>query len=649
MTAQHRPIVELRGVSRTYAPDHSVGIRDITLRVFPGEFVAIVGPSGAGKSTLLNVLGLLDQPTDGQYLLDGEDVSQVSDRRADQLRAQHLGFVFQSSHILGDMSALENAALSLRIQNVAIAERTSRAVSALDQLGLAPRWAAHGKVLSGGERQRVAIARAIATKPALILADEPTGNLDSANSALVIEHLRDLNAQGVTIVLITHDRLIAGQATRQIEIIDGRALDVAGSSVARTARGAGGEQVKLSDSVRRPRASMATALLDDVADAISTITRRVARSVLLMLAFALGVAGMVTAVGMSESAAGRVAERLTAAALDEVRVHLPGGASLLDEQDGRLSIWLERASALPHVDSVAFVATASGSSSSARRLAAATEAPSEYFVISTSENYLDLVGSEVGSGAPFALVDHAAIRQAAWIGDQVAAGLNIDSPGPGVALWVDQMRIDVVGIVGGTERAPELARSVIVSADTMRQMAQVGVSLVVRTEPGFPAAVAEALPVALDAGNPGQFTIETVADLRALRFGVANDLGNFVGILAALVLTLAAISASVTMFMSVQARTSEIALRRAVGASRAGVARVFLLEGAFLGLYGGVLGAAVGTGAVVVAAGAQSWAAVLPPHLAPLGVGIGVLAGLVSAVVPAISASRKDPAAAIRT
>ncbi len=224
MTDAQTPIIDLERVSRVYQMGHVdvPALDDVSLRVMPGEFVAIVGPSGSGKSTMMNILGCLDRPTAGQYRLAGTPVEDRSDDELAQLRSRTIGFVFQSYNLLPRTSALDNVATPLLYQGVSRAKRAERAKAALERLGLGDRLTHEPTELSGGQQQRVAVARAIVTEPALILADEPTGNLDSRAGAEVMELLHELNAAGRTIVLITHDAAIAQAAGRQIHLLDGR-------------------------------------------------------------------------------------------------------------------------------------------------------------------------------------------------------------------------------------------------------------------------------------------------------------------------------------------------------------------------------------------------------------------------------------------
>lgn len=216
-------VLELERVTKEYGEEALVhALRGVSFSVRRGEMVAIVGQSGSGKSTLLHIMGTLDQPTSGLVRVDGVDAAQLDDREVSSLRAHKIGFVFQQFFLAEHATVRENVADGLLYAGVPAIERFQLADLALERVGLADRADSRPSTLSGGQRQRVAIARAILGQPAVVLADEPTGSLDSATGASIMELIRELNASGTTIVMITHDTALAGQLPRQVRLLDGR-------------------------------------------------------------------------------------------------------------------------------------------------------------------------------------------------------------------------------------------------------------------------------------------------------------------------------------------------------------------------------------------------------------------------------------------
>ena len=218
------PVIDIRGMRKVYSAGTEaevVALRGVDLQVAPGEFLAIMGPSGSGKSTLMNMIGCLDTPTDGTYLCDGLDVSTLDAEQLAQLRLEKIGFVFQGFHLLPRMSALENVAMPLGYARVSPAERIGRASAALEAVGLGSRAGHRPNELSGGQQQRVAIARALINRPPILLADEPTGALDSRTGEEILALFKRLRDEGHTVVLITHDAEVAAHADRTVVMRDG--------------------------------------------------------------------------------------------------------------------------------------------------------------------------------------------------------------------------------------------------------------------------------------------------------------------------------------------------------------------------------------------------------------------------------------------
>ncbi|MEN2975402.1 MAG: ABC transporter ATP-binding protein [Candidatus Caldarchaeales archaeon] len=219
-------VIELIDLKKTYYSNGipTAAIRGISLKIIDGEFVAIVGPSGSGKSTLLNIIGALDRPTSGKVLIDGVDISKLSDDELAEIRNKKIGFIFQVYNLLSRISVIRNVELPLIVRGVASHERRIRALKALEEVGLRDKAFNKPNQLSGGEQQRVAIARALITDPKILLADEPTGNLDSANAKIVAEIFRKLNEKGRTIIMVTHNMEMASYAKRIIYLRDGMIL-----------------------------------------------------------------------------------------------------------------------------------------------------------------------------------------------------------------------------------------------------------------------------------------------------------------------------------------------------------------------------------------------------------------------------------------
>ena len=701
------PAIEMRGITRVFEGSERPVLDHLDLVVERGEFLAIIGPSGSGKSTLLNAIGLLDTPTSGTYSLFGKNTEGLSDRERDEMRRDHLGFIFQSSNMLLDETSTTNASMGLRVQGVPYSERLQRTEETLEFLGLSDRASIRTRYLSGGEKQRCAIARALATRPPLILADEPTGNLDSHNSAKVIEILQRINATGCTVLVITHDPEVAAAARRVIRIEDGRLHEQSRAETAEVVPVAEAVPV-VADSPANAPASLAPGekpaahrrgsfLTDDSIEAISALTSRPLRTLLLGLSFALGVGGLISASGMSESASYQVNQRLLGSEQSTLYI------SDRDNDQNMLGTYrqgesaqnvADRISALDYVKNTGFVSSVAPADVRITRFSPYEDEPKTAIGLSsasktrleqigarmnpetlraleqmnstlTLQNVADRERAEQLSGA---IVSVSAARALGIIPEDKAADNATAEPrpgempvvdygiklgglpqvAPGVSIWVDGQLMPVIGLFDPGNSGYEFRNTVIVSPGTLQRTGRGQVTYIAETERGYGKAVAKAIPLTLKPAEPSQINVETPSDLQSLRASIASDLGLYVGVLSGILLVLASLSAATAMYLSVQSRTAEIALRRAIGSSKWLIARIFLMEGVMLGVLGGSIGACSGMIATIILSLVQGWQAVLSPGFVVLGVGVGALTGLVSSAYPAWVASRKSPADAMR-
>lgn len=708
------PAIEMHGITRVFEGSERPVLDHLDLVVERGEFLAIIGPSGSGKSTLLNAIGLLDTPTSGTYSLFGKNTEGLSGRERDEMRRDHLGFIFQSSNMLLDETSTTNASMGLRVQGVPYGERLQRTEETLEFLGLSNRASIRTRYLSGGEKQRCAIARALATRPPLILADEPTGNLDSHNSAKVIEILQRINATGCTVLVITHDPEVAAAARRVIRIEDGRlheqshadsvtvpiaeAVPAATATLAEATVGAPVDaSAGLAPGERPATHRRGSFLTDDSIEAISALTSRPLRTLLLGLSFALGVGGLISASGMSESASYQVNQRLLGSEQSTLYI------SDRDNDQNMLGTYrqgesaqnvADRISALDYVKNTGFVSSVAPADVRITRFSPNEDEPKTAIGLSsasktrleqigarmnpetlraleqmnstlTQQNVADRERAEQLSGA---IVSVSAARALGIIPEDKAADNATTEPrpgelpvveygiklgglpqvAPGVSIWVDGQLIPVIGLFDPGNSGYEFRNTVIVSPGKLQRTGRGQVTYIAETERGYGKAVAKAIPLTLKPAEPSQINVETPSDLQSLRASIASDLGLYVGVLSGILLVLASLSAATAMYLSVQSRTAEIALRRAIGSSKWLIARIFLMEGVILGVLGGSIGACAGMIATIVLSLVQGWQAILSPGFVVLGVGVGALTGLVSSAYPAWVASRKNPADAMR-
>lgn len=649
------PIIRLEDVRRQYGKAAPRAIDGVSLAVNEGDFLVITGPSGSGKSSLLNIIGLLDRPDGGDYLVRGRSISRLTGSATNRLRSQLFGFVFQASHALPTRTIAKNVELPLTVAGDSVADRASRVRRALAQAGIVGRAGRPASTVSGGELQRMAIARALVRRPEILLLDEPTGNLDSVNTRRIIDLLHTLNRSGVTIVAVTHDDKLAAAAGRRIVLVDGRVEEEVGERREWMNAPAGEGDASSADDlsglvVRKRGASVVSRVLDTISDAWHGLVARPFRTLLLIAVVAFGAGGIVAAQGVSESAAAQINATLADAALDEVTAVPTGsgeGAARFPEDA------LQRALSLDGVVQAGIALIPGQADISVSRLAdGAVNSSGTIGVRGVNAAYLRALGVPERE-ASFEILDTSAGRFGAFVGQDAARRLGIPGAHEGVNVWINGTPFSVLGVLPSPPRDPRLSDTVVLAAAAMSDRLgldmEASESLFIVTEPGMSFAVGEALPSAIDPAHPERTRVQAAADLRTLRAGVDSQLGALITMMAGVLLLLAVMATAAVMVNAVLARRFEIGLRRAIGASRGSVARLFILEGIILGAAAGLVGVSIGMGAVLAVCQWQGWSPVLSPESAGLSLLVGVVVGTISTLIPAIQASRVQPALALRS
>lgn len=628
-------LLRLQGVGRSYHDRNSPALAGVELEVERGEFIAIVGTSGSGKSTLLNILGLLDRPDQGSYSLADIDVGSLRDADIDGLRSTLFGFVFQSSHMVGARSVAENVMLPLTQAGLAATPARHRTEAALDRVGMLSLADAPARTLSGGEQQRAAIARALVMGPHVVLADEPTGSLDSATSLQILDVLRTLAGGGTSVIVATHDPAVAEVADRVIQLKDGR---VQSDERRRKHESAVAEHVMHRSEPEGRGGRRLHRVLHLWADALASSLSRRTRSALVVASFALGVGALIASVGIGETAANQVRTSLTSAALDQLYVVPAMGTSPQEYED-----LLDKIRAVNfvldtgmRVDIAPADAELSVLSPRVRQEGAGLAATT----IATSSSYPDI--AQYGSTDAAWMLDSEPFGRVALVGRDIADSLQYNASDGGRSIWVTGDQYRLVGVLSSDDAARTIIVSGALDAATVRSGTDA--AIVVQTVPGYPAKVAEFL----DGYLPPGAQVTTVADLDDLRLGIQQDLSTSIATTAGVVLLLAMLGAATTMTLTVQTRTAEISLRRAVGASRNYIRSMFVLEGGLLGVVGGALGSGMGVWAAIGMAAVNGWAPQLSVSMIPLGIAAGLATGLVASLLPAQRAARLEPALGLR-
>lgn len=643
MTAS-RPLIELRGITRSFGEGELAVpvLKGIDLKIYPGEFVAIMGPSGSGKSTLMNILGCLDQPTSGEYWYDGRDVSALSRDDLALLRREAFGFVFQSYNLLPGMTARENVEIPAIYAGRAPVQRRERAEKLLTELGLGERLTHRPGQLSGGQQQRVSIARALMNGGQVIFADEPTGALDSKSSKEVIRLLTELSGKGHTVILITHDQDVADVARRQIHIADGEVVRDTGRDDSAT------------DSSSAIEASRHGVVLSDWQEALKSAVRSLRsnlfRTALTLLGIVIGVASVITMLAIGEGARKDVVDRIITMGSDLLLIR-PGGP---DQRGGRWSVTTLTPEDYRAINEVEGVLAAIPELTGSQTL--------RYFnldhraeINATSYQFPVARQWPVIEGTFFSEQDELNYAAVAVLGKTTADTLFPGESPLGKHLMVNNVLFQVIGVMGekgaspmGQDQddvvlVPYTTGSLRIFGQTHLRNITVAVADLDRMSE-IEAIIHETLLARH--GGIEDFTIRNMASLIDTISETQNTLTWLLGSIAAISLLVGGIGVMNIMLVSVTERTREIGIRMATGARAWNILQQFLTEAWLVSAIGGLIGVALGITAtqLIGSFGTPVHMTVLPMVLA---FSCAFATGLIFGFLPARKAAHLDPVHAL--
>ena len=638
------PLIELKGITRSFGQgDLAVPVlKGIDLKIWPGEFVAIMGPSGSGKSTLMNILGCLDQPSSGEYWFDGRDVSALSRDELALLRREAFGFVFQSYNLLPGMTARENVEIPALYAGMAPVRRHQRADELLTGLGLGERLTHRPSELSGGQQQRVSIARALMNGGQIIFADEPTGALDSKSSQEVIRLLTDLSAQGHTVILITHDQDVADVARRQIHIADGEVVrDTGVETTTRTAP-------VMAANIRNG------AVLSDWREALKSALRSLRsnlfRTALTLLGIVIGVASVITMLAIGEGAKKDVVDRISTMGSDLLLVR-PGGP---DQRGGRWSVTTLVADDYRAINEIEGVLAAIPELTGGQTLRYSNR-DHQAEINATSFQFPVARQWPVAEGTFFSAQDEANYAAVAVLGTSTAQVLFPGESPLGKHLMVNNVLFQVIGVMeekGASPMGQDQDEVVFVPYTTgsLRIFGQTHLrNITVAVADIDRMAEIEAIihdTLLARHGGVEDFTIRNMASLIDTISETQNTLTWLLGSIAAISLLVGGIGVMNIMLVSVTERTREIGIRMATGARAWNILQQFLTEAWLVSAIGGLIGVGLGIAAtqLIASFGTPVHMTVLPMVLA---FSCAFATGLIFGFLPARKAARLDPVHAL--
>ncbi|MCA0911611.1 MacB family efflux pump subunit [Marinobacter nauticus] len=638
-----RPLIELQGITRSFGEGELAVpvLKGIDLKIWPGEFVAIMGPSGSGKSTLMNILGCLDQPSAGQYRFNGRDVSALDRDELARLRRDAFGFVFQSYNLLAGMTARENVEIPAIYAGMAPAERHARAERLLTGLGLGERLSHRPAQLSGGQQQRVSIARALMNGGQLIFADEPTGALDSKSSQEVIRLLTDLSEQGHTIILITHDPDVATVARRQIRIADGEIVEDTGAEVPSVT-------IQPTDQNARRRSRLGD-WHEALKSAVRSLHSNLFRTALTLLGIVIGVASVITMLAIGEGARKDVVDRISTMGSDLLLVR-PGGP---DQRGGRWSVTTLVPSDFKAINEIEGVLAAIPELTGGQTLRYSNRDHSAE-INATSFRFPVARQWPVVEGTFFSAEDEASYAAVAVLGKTTANALFPDESPLGKHLMVNNVLFQVIGVMDekgaspmGQDQddvvfVPYTTGSLRIFGQTHLRNITVAVADIDRMDE-IEALIHDTL---MARHGIEDFTIRNMASLIETVSETQNTLTWLLGSIAAISLLVGGIGVMNIMLVSVTERTREIGIRMATGARAWNILQQFLTEAWLVSAIGGLIGVVIGIAAtrIIGSLGTPIHMTLLPMALA---FGCAFATGLLFGFLPARKAAHLDPVHAL--
>ncbi len=635
------PLLSLKGLSRHYPSGDTVvkALDDVSLDIYPGEFVAVMGQSGSGKTTLMNLIGCLDRPTSGDYFIEGKQVAALSRDEQARLRSRTFGFIYQRYNLLETASAQENVELPAIYAGAKKEERSAKAASLLEKLGIGERLASRPSALSGGQQQRVAIARALVNDPAVILADEPTGALDSRSGEEVMALLKSLNEEGRTVILITHDEKIASHAQRQIRIADGRVLSDTGfvpSERAIEPRENGG--------VGEPIAEIGEA----VKMAVRALRVNKFRTFLTLLGIIIGVASVIVMLSVGAGSKQKVLDQITAMGTNLIMVR-PGAPGIRPSSDVS-TLTTEDAEAIEKLPNVLAVVPERSGKYTVRR----GQTDSSVSVMGTNWNQPVVNNWPIVAGSAMSEADYRRMAPVALIGQTVKKNFFPDEDPIGQTIIVKNIPFEIIGVMGtkgssmfGTDQDDVVF--VPLSTGTVRLFGRAylsnitvqadDVKLIERTQEDI-------RQLLLERHRTEDFSVRNMASFIQMATETQNTLTLLLGAVAAISLLVGGIGVMNIMLVSVTERTREIGVRMATGARAKDIMLQFMTEAVVVCLTGGIIGVLLGIAVslIVNAAGMRTVITMTPMLLAFT---CAVSTGLIFGLLPARKAAYLDPVAAL--